>query len=304
MSSVPSLAGSFAYAKLDGNGQITSDVAGDDDPGALYESGSIGKFACTLAALRLDDRGVLSIDDTIGQLLPQFAGSPIGPIKLADALASRSAIADGLLPAFQADPRSVMSTPDAATAVERYATGELTGLPGDRWSYDLVNWVVVQAVIEKQTGRPIASVLEELILQPAGLGESRVFFGQIGEGAQAPASPPRPMPGFLTCAGGLASTPRDLIALARFPHKGGLSAGSLDRLMTITTPEEGYTLGGRFLETSNGQLLSWQSGSNGAYKSVVTYDPASDTGFAAMTASGSNEGIQAARSDWMERRTP
>ncbi|MBV7265301.1 serine hydrolase domain-containing protein [Erythrobacter ani] len=301
--SAPSLAGSFAYAELDSNGQITSDIAGEDEPGALYEAGSIGKFVCTLAALRLADRGVLSIDDTIGQLLPRFADTAIAPIKLRDVLASRSAISDGLLPALQADPQAVMSTPDAATAVERYATGDLNGASGSRWSYDLVNWVVVQAVIEKQTDRPIASVMDELVIQPAGLGDSRVFVRQIGPGAQTPASPPRPLPGFLTCAGGLASTPRDLIALARFPHKGGLTAGSLEQLTTITAPEEGYTLGGRFLQTSAGQLLSWQSGSNGAYKSVVTYDPSTDTGFAAMTASGSNESIQAARTEWMERRT-
>ncbi|MEM8724987.1 MAG: hypothetical protein AAGE86_05625, partial [Pseudomonadota bacterium] len=59
----------FAYAELKRTGQIVAGVDGDDRPGALYESGSIGKFACTLAALRLVDRGAFTLDDTLGELL-------------------------------------------------------------------------------------------------------------------------------------------------------------------------------------------------------------------------------------------
>ncbi|ANU06983.1 serine hydrolase domain-containing protein [Paraurantiacibacter namhicola] len=300
----PLAAKPFASATLLPGGTVESEVHGDYGKAALFEAGSISKFACTLAALRLDERGVLDIDQPLGQLLPRTADTPIADIPFRHVLASRSGIADGLMPAFQSDPQSVMATPDAITAVLRYASGEPAAEAGTKWSYDLVNWIVVQAVIEQATRRPVADVIASEVIAPAGMTQSRMFIGTIGAGAQEPVSSGIPIPGFLTCAGGLATTPQDLIALARFPHKGGLGAASLQALTTVTTPDEGYTLGGRYADPDgDGKAwVSWQSGSNGAYKSLVVYDPASDTGFAAMTASDDEGVIHAARADWLNAR--
>ena len=294
------LSAEYAEAVLTLDSRIVSQTHGEQDAAALYEAGSIGKFACTIATLRLADRGMLSLDDTVGSLLPQFAESVIGPITLRQVMASRSGIADGLMPAFRSDPRSVMATPDATTAIERFATGPLAFDPGTQWSYDLVNWIVVQAVLEDVSGLAIAPLLEREVLRPAGMDDSRIFLGRVGKGGAVPASEAPPLPRFLTCAGGLATTPTDLLALARYPHNGGVGEASLAELTRVHTPDEGYTLGGRFMRNDDGQPLSWQSGSNGAYKSLVTYDPASDTGFAAMTASGDSAEIEAARDAWME----
>ncbi len=296
----------YSYAELSTEGQISHGVDGDDRPGALYEAGSIGKFACTLAVLRIADRGALAIDARLGDILSETADTPIADVTLRQVLQSRSGIADGLLPAFGVDPQAVMQTPDAMNAMMKYATGELVNVPGDQWSYDLVNWIVVQAVLERVTGNDIADILETLVLRPAGMGQSRIFVGAIGPDAEPPASPGRPIPAFLTCAGGLATTPTDLIALARFPHNGGLSANGLAALTDIATPAEDYALGGRFIARSqtDARLISWQTGSNGAYKSLVVFDPISDVGFAAMTASGDSTAIQRHRGDWMEQQTP
>ena len=279
-------------------------VAVQDQPenAPLYEVGSIGKFACTIAALRLVDRGELSLNDTIGVVLPEFAQTPIKAVTLRDALANRSGIADGLLPAFGKSPADVMSTPDAKTALMKFATGDLASQSGSTFSYDLVNWIAVQAVIEAASGKTISDVLQAEVIDPAKMRNSRVFIGQIGEGAAPPAVPGRPMPAFLTCAGGLASTPADLLSLARFPHKGGLSKASLMALEQVTTPEEDYTLGGRYIAAKAGHKISWQTGSNGAYKSLVVYDPVTDDGYAAMTASNDNSAIQSARGQWMKRK--
>ncbi|GAA4049009.1 serine hydrolase domain-containing protein [Parerythrobacter jejuensis] len=300
----PAVANSFAYATLGEDRAITVGASGDAIAGALYESGSIGKFACTLATLRLADSGALDLGDSLGDLLPGFGDTPIGDVTLKQVLASRSGLADGLLPAFRKSPADVMSTPDARTALMKFATGELVSVPGTQWSYDLVNWIAVQAVVEQTTGQPIGDVLDRTVLQAAGMGQSRIFIGEIGDGAAPPSAPVRPLPGFLTCAGGLATTPTDLIALARFPHQGGLSAESLELLTSVTTEDEGYTLGGRYLAAgqSPSRMISWQTGSNGAYKSLVTYDPHTDTAFAAMTASDDNSAIQQARSEWMAQR--
>lgn len=301
------LLGSGAFAKTPmviatlGEGRVSTEAHGDHRKEALFEAGSIGKFACTIAALRLSDKGLFALDDPVATLLPELAETPIAKVTLRQLLQSRSGLADGLLPAFGRDPGAVMRTPDALSAARKYAAGDLAFKPGSAWSYDLVNWVVVQAILEAQTGDRIAAILEREVLKPAGMGQSRIFTMTIGEGAQKPTQAVRPMPVFLTCAGALATTPPDLIALARFPHHGGLSASSLLALQAVATPEEAYALGGRF-QTVAGQWLSWQSGSNGAYKSLVTYDPSSDTGFAAMTATGDSAALDAARSAWLSKQ--
>jgi CubicO group peptidase (beta-lactamase class C family) len=298
----PIAAQSFSYAELGPDQVVTAAVEGSDTPGSLYEAGSIGKFACTLAALRLSDADRLDIDASLGSLLPETASTPVAGVTLRQVLQSRSGLADGLMPAFKKDAREVLQTSNAQDALSKYAVGDLANPPGSKWSYDLVNWIVVQAVLEEVTGEPIAAVLRNEVLVPAKMTQSRIFVGAIGEGAQPPAQTGLPIPGFLTCAGGLATTPTDLIALARFAHRGGLSEQSLEALQTVTTPGESYTLGGRFVQRGeeDPRKLSWQSGSNGAYKSLVTYDPVTDTGFAAMTATGSNEAIQEARSQWLK----
>ena len=112
-----------------------------------------------------------------------------------------------------------------------------------------------------------------------------------------------PMPGFLQCAGGLASRPLDLIGLLRFTYKGGLSARALNQLTSVATPEENYALGGRIHE-HEGSIWSWQTGSNGPYKSIAIYDPVSDSGFAAMTATGDWAPMQAARDEWLAALSP
>ena len=121
---------SYSYAVLENGVQSQPGIVGNDRPGALYEAGSIGKFACTIAALRLSDRGKLDIDAPLEALLSEARDTPIAGVTLRQVLQSRSGIADGLLPAFSVDPRDVMETATAGKAVEKFATGDLASDPG------------------------------------------------------------------------------------------------------------------------------------------------------------------------------
>lgn len=289
---------SFAEARLAGDGKVTESVIGSDRIGATYQSGSIGKFACTLAALRMVDRGKLDLDRPVSQILPEYVTDAEG-VTMRHLLANRSGLADGLLPAFRADPTIPSSTISALEAANTYADKSNGSKSGESFSYDLVNWIVVQAVLEKISGQSINTLLENTVIKPAGMKSTYTFSGQIGERGQQPATPAMDFPAFLTCAGGLATTPGDLLSLLRFPHKGGLSAQSLVDLTTVTTPAEYYTLGGRYFAKDN-ILWSWQSGSNGPYKSVAIYDPTRDIGYAAMTAGNDKKSLELARDRWIK----
>lgn len=53
-----------------------------------------------------------------------------------------------------------------------------------------------------------------------------------------------------------------------------------------------------------GRKVDWKTGSNGPYKSLVVYDPRTDTGLAAMTGSDSWDEIEALRDRWLSELDP
>lgn len=289
----------FSYAELKG-GAVERGVKGDDRPGALYQAGSIAKYACSLAVLRLQYAGVLRLDQPIASILTGFDQRPVGSVTVRQLLANRSGVADGLMPAIRADMDAVLAVEGGREAIERFIPEDLAFDPGSRFSYDLANWIFVQEILETVSGDRLETALDELVFAPAGLSDTRVFSGRPDARMQEPVEPATPAPAWLGCAGGMVSTPSDLVALLRFAHTGGLSPESLGTLMKVVTPEENYSLGGR-VETVGQRVLDWKTGSNGPYKSLAVYDPQRDIGFAAMSADGNWSAIEAARAAWIAR---
>ncbi|WP_296722747.1 serine hydrolase [Erythrobacter sp.] len=287
----------FAYAEFS-EGRLAS--SGNANTGLRYQAGSIAKLMCTIAVLRLSDAGQVNIDAPVSTLLPELAGAPSGQPTLRQIMANRSGLMDGLSPAIETDFAAATAIADTSEAISRFVPDRLAFSPDESFSYDLVNWILVQRAIEKATGEPLSVALEKLVLVPAGMQSSEVFKGQPKEDVAQPSEPVMPVPAFLRCAGGLISTPSDLIRLSRFAYQGSLSAPSIAALETVLTPDENYALGGR-IEIHEGRPLAWHTGSNGAYKSLVVYDSVSDRGFSAMTAQGDWSVIEAARERWLAR---
>lgn len=292
----------YTYATLS-DGQFDRGDIGDVTSGATFQAGSIAKFACSVAALSLADQGRLELDAPIAALLPDLELGEAGQVTLRQVLQNRSGLRDGLMPAVREDLQGTLAIAEPTEAIRRFVAGDLARAPGEAFAYDHVNWIVVQAVLEQASREKLETLLQRLVLRPAGMEHSEVFSRQLGEGGQIPTEDAMPMPGFLQCAGGLASRPLDLIGLLRFTYKGGLSARALNQLTSVTTPEENYALGGRIHE-HEGSIWSWQTGSNGPYKSIAIYDPVSDSGFAAMTATGDWAPMQAARDEWLAALSP
>lgn len=287
-------------ATLDQRQQISVNADTGLSAQSQFQAGSISKYACSLMALKLAEQGRFSIDDRLDTLLPGYTGPSASDISLADLLANRSGLPDDLLPAFQADPSIASASLKATDAANRFAAGSRS--EGQGWAYDLGNWILVQAIIEQSTGLPLADAAEMLLLTPAGLENSRFDSGVPAlQESPEPAASVRPFPPFLTCAGGLVTTPSDLLRLVDWAYRGGLSHSSLERLHRFTTRKQNYTLGGR-IRLEEDKVLSWQTGSNGPYKSQLVYDPHTGEGWAAMTASDDSEPLSAARTAWLNPR--
>lgn len=294
---------SYVETQLDPHGRLTTRSGGDGRPSALYQIGSISKFACTLAVIDLQREGKLSLSDSIGDLLPGYRGKAGARISLLQLLQNRSGLADGVRDAFQSNPDIAKLSLSSVEAANRYAD-DVVAPAGREFDYVLANWIVVQAILEEVAGAPIGEVLATHVFTPAGLTDTVAFSGSLpGADAVVPSEPIPPIPDFLACAGGVASTSDDLVRLVRYPYRGmNLPADDLAALVGVTTADEDYALGGRIkrVAIAGGEhVLSWQSGSNGAFKSRAVYDPQLDIGYAIVTNENANDLIDERRDAWL-----
>ncbi len=200
---------------------------------------------------------------------------------LAHLLSNTSGLPDLLMPAAKADADLRTSTASAGEIVSRWAPAETMFVPGSNFDYAFMNWVIVRAVIEAQTGASFEDLAQSLLFQPMGLRNT----GIADRGFEAvpslvPAFDGRTAAAGLdmsTCYGyGAASgtfyaSAADLLTFAdrllSGPH---LSRQSKSDLLDVRYADEGYALGGRVRVGAAGPV-AWETGSVGGYKSLLTY---------------------------------
>ncbi|NNU15943.1 beta-lactamase family protein [Parvularcula sp. ZS-1/3] len=299
------LAGGAVIAVQKGGAKPEIRVLGDGVSGEAYQVGSIGKVACTLAALSLEKRGKLYLDSPIGELLPGYDG--VRPeVTLRQLLANRAGIADGAVAALLQDRSVAEASMPALDAANRFATEATDDAPDTTFDYVQTNWVIIQAILEEASDKPITKLIQREVLRPARMRDSYVFIGDLDrDGIPQTETPYLPLPDFISCAGGLAATPEDIIKLSRLPFVSRrFDEARREALMAVTTEEQDYTLGGRFETVTdregNTRRISWQSGNNGPWSAQVIYDHVQDVAWSVVSLDGDFEAILADRAQWLE----
>lgn len=134
--------------------------------------GSITKHFTALAYLLLCETGRCSSDDTVGKYLPELSPVVRG-VKISQLMGNISGLRDAH------DIRWQFS------GIERAVTGreilsqyreieDVAFAPGTNWSYNNGGWLLLTAIIERLTGRPLEETFTESILKPAGLHDTRL----------------------------------------------------------------------------------------------------------------------------------
>jgi len=151
-----------------GRADIENDVPASAK--TVYRIGSITKQFTSAAIMRLVDQGKLSLDDTLGKLLPGVAPS-WRPVALRRLLNHTSGIRSytGIGPRWQRRWREDMS-PDTIVGLVRDDT--LDFQPGARWSYNNTGYVLLGMIIERASGKSYATYLEDEVYKPLGLSQT------------------------------------------------------------------------------------------------------------------------------------
>lgn len=257
--------------------------------------GSVTKTFTVTAILQLADEGKLGLDDAIAEYID---GVPLGDkITLRQLARMQSGLFNySASPEFQkamfADPRH----PFTPRELVNYALAEPNQFPpGEGFEYCNTNTVLLGLVVQKVSGEPLPSYIQDKILTPLGLSHTSFpttnafpdphaqgYTVQTADGKEANATDWDPSWGW--AAGAMISTLDDMRVWA-----GALATGKLltpqmqaQRLQTVGSPgmppQDGYGLG-------IFNLGGWigHNGSLPGYQTVVVYLPEKQTSLVILT---------------------
>jgi CubicO group peptidase (beta-lactamase class C family) len=147
------------------------------DAGSRFNSFSIAKsILATLLGLAVADGRISSLDATVAEYRPDFAGTAYGGVRLRHLLAMTSGVGDApsLLPGraqyyYGDDLRDVV------------ARGVAEAAPGERWRYSEADVQMLGFVLEAAVGKSLSAYLAEKLWKPLGM-ESEALWALDREG--------------------------------------------------------------------------------------------------------------------------
>ncbi len=137
----------------------------------------------TLALLAVRERE-LGLDSTVGKVIGEAAGRPIGNATVRQLLAHSSGLpAWAPLYALAGEPQ---------LAVEAVLSLELVGWPGQRVEYSCPGFILLAAMLERVFGQPLDVAFRERVVEPLGLARGRgipsqTYVAPLAGGAAEPA---------------------------------------------------------------------------------------------------------------------
>ncbi|MEU6084417.1 serine hydrolase domain-containing protein [Streptomyces sp. NPDC047108] len=231
-----------------------------------FRAGSVTKELLAVQVLRLVDRGVLSLDDNLAARLPGVVVPDAERITVRQMLNHSSGLYDYATDAAFADPRAYAQHPYQPEELIRIATAHPpVAAPGEKFFYSNTNYIMLGLIVEKATGRELAGLLRDDVIDRAGMtdtflpGHTPSFGGPHASGyyrtADEPATePPHELtaldPSFAWSSYGLVSTTADLNRLQRALWDGRLLPRHLREVMTesVDTGNAAYPRYGLGLE--------------------------------------------------------
>jgi CubicO group peptidase (beta-lactamase class C family) len=253
---------------------------------AIYEIGSVTKQFTAAAILLLQERGKLSLDDTITRYLPFYPtqGHTITLRRLLDHTSGIKGYTE--IPEFGS---IVMRMEPRDSLVAIFSKKPFDFAPGEGQIYNNSAYFLLGLIIEKVSGQSYADFVQRNLFDPAGMRDSRYCsereiikrrangYDMSATGLQRTAYLNHLWP---YAAGSLCSTVGDLVAWNRAIHGGRiLSRASYAELTTPGTLNDGTRLRyakGLVLHSVAGHRVIEHGGGINGFLSAASYFPDSD----------------------------
>ena len=185
-----------------------------DTPINIY---SASKAVTAMVVHKLDELGLLRIDDRVCEYIPEFARHGKERITIRHVLGHRAGVPN--LPPEAVD-LDLLGRPDRV--LEILCDAQLQSRPGRVLAYHAVTGgFILGEVVERVTGQSVRQVLREQIAEPLGLrwmnyGVPREHFDEAAVNAFTGPAPPPPLSGLLRRA--LGADTRTIVELSNDPR--------------------------------------------------------------------------------------
>lgn len=261
-----------------------------------FRLASVSKQFTAAAILRLQDEGVLSVEDPLCKWI-QPCPAAWAPIRLHHLLSHSSGVPD-----LMARPGWGVRRVTPATVAELTADSARYRLqfpPGTKIRYNNAGYNLLGAVVEKASGQPLHDYLRKAFFEPLGMadtgyddGASDVVMGYANL-AGGPTEQPDANVSIIFAAGALYSTLDDLLVWERALHGGRLlTPRSYAMMIADHAPEDTPSERGRprrdwgygLFSNSLGRRVSpdfldrqiYHTGSWSGFRNMVTWQPDAD----------------------------
>jgi len=154
----------YGFANLE-----DSTLAGKD---TVYRLASVTKPFIAMALMKMVEEEKLSLDDPVGKFLPDLPASwkPVPIRNLADMTSGIKNLYDIGIPWEQLQ---LDTTPQAI--ISKMSSYPPQFQPGERWNYSSTNYILLRLVLEKVSGKPLGTLLNEVIFAPLEMNSTGVL---------------------------------------------------------------------------------------------------------------------------------
>jgi len=143
-----------------------------------FNLGSMNKRFTKVAIYQMAEKGLLSLDDTIGRHLPDYPNKEAAAkVRISHLLEMTSGIGDFFGPKYAATPKDQIRT--ISDYLPLFASEPLLFAPGTDNRYSNGGYIVLGAVIEKVTGQSYYDYVRERIFKPAGMAHTESFEADV-----------------------------------------------------------------------------------------------------------------------------
>lgn len=144
-----------------------------------FRIGGVGWQVLSTVLLRMVERNQLALTDSASKWYPGYPNADRATVRML--AASSAGFGDYIVPPsfvkdVGANPLRLWTADDLlARSVAPYQKPQFTD-PGMNWAYSHTDFVMLGAVLEKASGRKYVDLLQELVLDPLGLRDTRLQF--------------------------------------------------------------------------------------------------------------------------------
>jgi CubicO group peptidase (beta-lactamase class C family) len=133
-----------------------------------FNLGSINKFFTRLAIGQLAEKGILSLDDTVIKLLPDYPNKKVAQrVTVKQLIQMTSGMGDFFGPKYAQTPKGKIRTLN--DYLQLFVDEPLLFEPGTQERYSNAGYIVLGLIVEKLSGQDYYTYVREHIFRPAGM---------------------------------------------------------------------------------------------------------------------------------------